>query len=429
MNSFPKNRNSLILHLYFWIHFMKKIFLLFSLCSLLFALTKVTAYNSADVSNANFLAEKGLIVAQSTAAGYRLDDTITRAEVVGIALKIKWIVLPEDYQCKKYFLDTLKNDWVCRAVELSSDIELVSRINKKFRPQDKITRAEALAIIYKSWWISASLDGNNLFTEEWEKWQKELAYKIYNSNLEIPQAIKNEISWLKWSPNNYATRADIFAFGSQILWKEVSNISKNIGSNISVIDGDTINFDNLKIRMIWLDAPESNNSRYWYSECFGKESKEHLESLVWNKNNITLEVDSSQWELDMYGRTLAYVMIDGVNINAKMIADGFGFEETYNNKIYKYQNEHKNAELNAKNNSLGLWSSATCWWNRKKWTPIEQNNTNNNNTINVWAYSCGTKTYCSQMITCEEAKYFLNQCGLTRLDSDSDGIPCEAVCN
>jgi len=68
---------------------MKKIFLLFSLCSLLFALTKVTAYNSADVSNANFLAEKGLIVAQSTAAGYRLDDTITRAEVVGIALKIK----------------------------------------------------------------------------------------------------------------------------------------------------------------------------------------------------------------------------------------------------------------------------------------------------------------------------------------------------
>jgi|GEM_PF-3222179 len=62
----------------------------------------------------------------------------------------------------------------------------------------------------------------------------------------------------------------------------------------------------------------------------------------------------------MYGRTLAYVMIDGVNINAKMIADGFGFEETYNNKIYKYQNEHKNAELNAKNNSLGLWSSATC---------------------------------------------------------------------
>lgn len=46
-------------------------------------------YTSVDVSNATFLANENLIVKQSTNAKYRLDDTITRAEVVGIALKIK----------------------------------------------------------------------------------------------------------------------------------------------------------------------------------------------------------------------------------------------------------------------------------------------------------------------------------------------------
>lgn len=44
----------------------------------------------------------------------------------------------------------MKNDWVCRAVEIAADNDLVSRGNKKFRPQDKITRAEALAILLKA---------------------------------------------------------------------------------------------------------------------------------------------------------------------------------------------------------------------------------------------------------------------------------------
>lgn len=29
---------------------------------------------------------------------------------------------------------------------------------------------------------------------------------------------------------------------------------------------------------------------------------------------------------------------------------------------------------------------------------------------------------------CEEARFYLTQCGLSRLDGDKDGVPCEAVC-
>ncbi len=43
-------------------------------------------------------------------------------------------------------------------------------------------------------------------------------------------------------------------------------------------------------------------------------------------------------------------------------------------------------------------------------------------------YECGTKTTCGAMSSCEEATYFLQQCGVTRLDADKDGVPCESIC-
>jgi hypothetical protein len=44
------------------------------------------------------------------------------------------------------------------------------------------------------------------------------------------------------------------------------------------------------------------------------------------------------------------------------------------------------------------------------------------------AFQCGSKRVCRQMDSCEEANFYLDQCGLSRLDGDSDGIPCESIC-
>jgi len=41
-------------------------------------------------------------------------------------------------------------------------------------------------------------------------------------------------------------------------------------------------------------------------------------------------------------------------------------------------------------------------------------------------FTCGGKRTCGQMNSCAEANFYLNQCGLYRLDRDSDGRPCEA---
>lgn len=33
-----------------------------------------------------------------------------------------------------------------------------------------------------------------------------------------------------------------------------------------------------------------------------------------------------------------------------------------------------------------------------------------------------------EMVSCEETRHYLSACGLTRLDGDGDGVPCEALC-
>lgn len=40
-------------------------------------------------------------------------------------------------------------------------------------------------------------------------------------------------------------------------------------------------------------------------------------------------------------------------------------------------------------------------------------------------YRCDGRTHCSQMTSCEEAQFFLDNCPGTAMDGDGDGIPCE----
>ena len=40
-------------------------------------------------------------------------------------------------------------------------------------------------------------------------------------------------------------------------------------------------------------------------------------------------------------------------------------------------------------------------------------------------FKCDGRTHCSQMISCEEATFFINNCPGTKMDGNQDGIPCE----
>ncbi|MCE2570618.1 DNA/RNA non-specific endonuclease [Motilimonas eburnea] len=53
---------------------------------------------------------------------------------------------------------------------------------------------------------------------------------------------------------------------------------------------------------------------------------------------------------------------------------------------------------------------------------------NGDNTSTSTALTCEDKRYCNQMQSCQEAQFYLNTCGLSRLDNDNDGIACESLC-
>jgi len=43
-------------------------------------------------------------------------------------------------------------------------------------------------------------------------------------------------------------------------------------------------------------------------------------------------------------------------------------------------------------------------------------------------FACEGKKNCSEMTSCEEAKFYMRNCSGTNLDPDGDGIPCEGLC-
>lgn len=41
---------------------------------------------------------------------------------------------------------------------------------------------------------------------------------------------------------------------------------------------------------------------------------------------------------------------------------------------------------------------------------------------------CSGKRTCGEMNSCAEANFYLEECGVSRLDGDGDGVPCESIC-
>ncbi|MBU0627378.1 thermonuclease family protein [Patescibacteria group bacterium] len=55
-------------------------------------------------------------------------------------------------------------------------------------------------------------------------------------------------------------------------------------------------------------------------QCYGPESKKYLTDLI-NKKEILVEFDPTQDAKDSYGRFVAYLFLDGKNINQQVIQE------------------------------------------------------------------------------------------------------------
>jgi micrococcal nuclease len=84
----------------------------------------------------------------------------------------------------------------------------------------------------------------------------------------------------------------------------------------SVVDGDTVDISTgERVRYLMVDTPELGSS-----DCFAAEARQFNIDLVLGKQ-VTLALDVEPE--DQFGRTLAYVTVDGVEVNARLVDRGY----------------------------------------------------------------------------------------------------------
>ena len=85
-----------------------------------------------------------------------------------------------------------------------------------------------------------------------------------------------------------------------------------------VIDGDTIALPgDVKIRYLLVNAPEITNG---HDDCYGRNASQFNSDLVLGK---AIHLDYDVRCQDMFGRTLAYVTVDGQDVNRLLIERGY----------------------------------------------------------------------------------------------------------
>jgi len=208
----------------------------------------------------------------------------------------------------------------------------------------------------------------------------------------------------------------------------VSAAALLLGLVVAISDGDTLTLlddqkRQVKIRLAEIDAPEKK-------QPFGTRSRQSLGELCHEKRAEVRVTDR-----DRYGRTVGRVSCAGVDANAEQVRRGMAWvydQYAHDQNLFTLQRE-------AQDKRRGLWADAhpvrPSDWRRGSPASNEQTgvvpasfNTSPTATPASEEFTCGSKRTCGQMSSCAEARLHLTQCGVSRLDRDGDGVPCEALC-
>lgn len=89
----------------------------------------------------------------------------------------------------------------------------------------------------------------------------------------------------------------------------------SFASNPAVYDGDTFTMNGERIRVLGIDAPEIRG-KCDYEKRLAIQSRDRLREILNDPFTV------SRQGKDRYGRTLAHVYVDGVNVGSTLIAEG-----------------------------------------------------------------------------------------------------------
>ena len=120
-----------------------------------------------------------------------------------------------------------------------------------------------------------------------------------------------------------------------------------------VIDGDTVELDSgERVRYLLVDTPESTNGA---TDCYGQNAKTLNTDLVLGKP-ITLVYDEATCS-DRFGRLLAYVTVNGQEVNRLMVERGYACVLYIPPAGEARHDEYEEYELRARTLGNGMWSA------------------------------------------------------------------------
>ena len=114
---------------------------------------------------------------------------------------------------------------------------------------------------------------------------------------------------------------------------------------VRVIDGDTIELkDGRRVRYLGIDTPE-------LGEDYGPEASARNRELV---EGEVVELQRGNREQDEYGRLLRYVYVDGVFVNAELVAEGYATSYIFD-PDERYSQVLVQLEQYARSKRVGIW--------------------------------------------------------------------------
>ncbi|MBT9487342.1 MAG: thermonuclease family protein [Rubrivivax sp.] len=209
------------------------------------------------------------------------------------------------------------------------------------------------------------------------------------------------------------------------------------GQVTKLFDGDSFIFQPagggkpLEVRLKDIDAPE-------ICQAGGPAARDFLQDYVRDKT-VRIETLGK----DTYGRTLAVLTVDEMNINQRMVAEGHAWSARTKWNQGPLVSQERMAQalkrgLHATPGAVmpsefrkqkgpcgGDAASAPTAGKATPTAPAAPTMPAPVATGKAVPARCDGRTHCSQMTSCAEARYFLANCPGVKMDGNNDGVPCE----
>ena len=254
-------------------------------------------------------------------------------------------------------------------------------------------------IVYDPPWADKNKESITLLLTNW--WELDLEHIILNIGWKNKKMSGHLVEWVPqtfignfWFPNSSKDQKTIpvqlkfwdhifdtyyYSFEESLQQTKEKSKKSEWYKVFSVLDWDTFRYRDeswklQSVRLLGVDAPESNTTRYKKTECYWKEAKDYLSQLIKGKQ-VEIVFDPTQQITDRYGRQVAYVYLDGVLVNQDLLEKGYAREYTYKSD-YSKQTEFRQAATQAKQQKLWMRNPSICENTHEEYEKLQQTTQN-----------------------------------------------------